>query len=106
MFGPVAYFDPSGESLRDWRLDVGALLGVTRKPNQMSPERVHLPLADGSFIVETHLIPGDFIPPFGEPYRAPVEFLRVDSEYGVHSLGRWEEREHIYLQPSGPPSLP
>jgi len=106
MLGPVAYFDPAGELLRDWRIDVGALFGATGKPNQMSTERVHLPLADGSFIVQAHLIPGDFIPPFGEPYRAPVEFLRVDPEYMVHSLGRWEEREFIYLQPSGPPSLP
>lgn len=106
MLGRVAHFDPSGEFLMDWRIDVSALFGATQGPNRTAPERVHLPLADGSFIVETFLIPGDFIPPFGEPYRAPVEFLRVDSEYGVHSLGRWEEKEHIYLQPSGPPGLP
>lgn len=106
MFGPVAYFDPSGKLLRDWRIDVGALFEATRKPNQMSPERVHLPLPDGSFIVEAILVPGGFIPPFGEPYRVPIEFLRIDSTYSAYSLGRWEEGEHVYLQPPGPPGLP
>ena len=106
MLGPVAYFDPSGKLLRDWGIDVEALFAATRKPNRWSPERVHLPLADGSFIVEASLIPGDFIPPLGEPYRAPVELVRIDSDYTAHSLGRWEETEHIYLQSGGPPGLP
>ncbi len=106
MAGPVAYFDPSGKLLRDWRIDVGALFEATRNPNQMSPERVHLPLAGRSFIVQAILVPGDFIPPFGEPYRVPVEFLMIDSTYAARSLGRWEEGERLYLQPPGPPRLP
>lgn len=106
MLGPVAYFDPSGELLRDWRIDVGALFAATRKPNQIPPESVYLPLSDGSFIVEVGLVPGDFIPPFGEVYRVPVEFLRIDSTYAALSLGRWEEREMIYLQGPGPPIVP
>ena len=106
MFGPVAYFDSSGRFLRDWRIDVEALFAATRKPNQMSPERVHLPLPDGSFIVEAFLVPRDFIPPFGEPYRAPVEFLRIDSTYAAYSLDRWEEGERVYLPPPGPAHIP
>lgn len=105
MFGPVIHFDPAGEVLRDWRIDVGALFSVVRKPNQMSPERVHLPLADGSFVVGVGLIPGNFIPPPGEPYRVPVEFFRIDSTYFAHSLGRWEEMENLYAQ-GVPPALP
>ena len=106
MLGPVAYFDPSGELLRDRRIDVGALLAVARKPNQTSPERVHLPLADGSFIVQVGLIRSDLMPPLGVPYRWPVEFFWIDSTYTAHSLGRWEERENIYMEDPGPPDLP
>jgi hypothetical protein len=106
MFGPVAYFDPSGRLHRDWRIDVGALFEAIRRPNQMSPERVRLPLPDGSFIVDAALVPGDFIPPFGEPYRVPVEFFRVDSTYATYSLGRWEEGERLYLQSPGPGHIP
>lgn len=107
MFGSVALFDPSGKLLRDWRIDVGRLFATTRKPNQMSPERVHLPLPDGSFIVEVGLIPGDFIPPWGQTYRAPMEFFRIDSAYTAHSMGQWEEAEWLYLLSGGhDPSLP
>lgn len=106
MFGPVSYFDSSGRFLKSRRIDVGALFGAVQKPNRMSTERVHLPLADGSFIVEAALVPGDFVPPRGEPYRVPVEFFRIHPDYAAHSLGRWEEREHVYLRPPAPPSLP
>ena len=97
-FGPVTYFNPVGEVLRSWRADVGAVFAAVRKPNQMQigPERVHLPMPDGSYIVLVGLIPGDFVPPSDVPYRVPVEFFRIDSAYGAHSLGRWEEREHLY----------
>lgn len=106
VLGPVAYFDPTGELLRDWRVDVELLRAATHKPNQISPERAHLPLADGSFIVLVGLGPGNVVPPLGVAYRVPVEFFRIDSTYTAHSLGRWEEREHIYLHPWGPPGLP
>lgn len=75
--GPVTYFNPAGEVLRSWRVDVGAVFAAVRKPNQMSPERVHLPTTDGSYIVQVGLIPGDFLPPQGVPYRVPVEFVRI-----------------------------
>lgn len=106
MFGPVSYFDPSGRFLKSRLIDVGEVFAAVQKPNRMSPEGVYLPLADGSFVVAGGLIPGDFIPPWGEPYRVPLEFFRIGSDYAAHSLGRWEEREHIYLRPSGPPGLP
>ena len=96
MFGPVTYFNPVGEVLRSWRADVGAVLAAVRKPNQFGPERVHLPTTDGSYIVLVGLIPGDFLPPADVPYRVPVEFFRIDSAYGAQSLGRWEDREHLY----------
>ena len=108
-FGPVTYFNPAGEVLRSWRVDVGAVLAAVRKPNQMSPERVHLPMADGSYIVQVGLIPGDFLPPPDVPYRVPVEFVRIDSAYTAYSLGRWEEDEHLYnyqYTPGVSPLLP
>ena len=108
-FGPVTYFNPAGEVLRNWRFDVGAVLAEVRRPNQMSPERVHLPMADGSYIVQVGLISGDFLPPPDVPYRVPVEFVRIDSAYTAYSLGRWEEDEHLYnyqYTPGVPPLLP
>lgn len=105
MLGPIAYFDPSGQLLRSWRIDVGALFAEVRKRHQRVPERVHLPLADGSFIVQVYLNPGGFSPPRGVRYRSPVEFITIDSTYTARSLGRWEEREYVYqegIQPSVP----
>ena len=92
MLGPVAYFDPSGRLHRDWRIDVGALFAVLRKRNLRPSERVHLPLQDESFILQISLIPQDFMLPVGVPYRAPREFIRVDSAYGVYTFGRWEDK--------------
>ena len=108
-YGPATYFNPAGEVLRSWRVDIGAVLAAVRKPNQMSPERVHLPMADGSYIVQVGLIPGDFLPPPDVPYRVPVEFVRIDSAYTAYSLGRWEEDEHLYnyqYTPGVSPLLP
>lgn len=105
-FGPVAWFAPSGRLLRERRIDAGSVFGATRKPNQMSAEGVYEPLADGSFIVMVGLVPGDFMPPFGEPYRVPVEFFRIDLDYSAYSLGRWEWVDVLYLQSPGPRVLP
>ena len=44
MLGPVAYFEPSGELIRDWRIDVGALASTLRQWSQRLPERVHSPV--------------------------------------------------------------
>ena len=103
MFGAISHFNPSGELLRDWRVDVGALLTSMREWDRRLPERVALPLADGSFVVEAYLTPLGFYPP--SPYRSPFEYFRIDSTYGAHSLGRWEGREHIY-EPGMPASIP
>ena len=105
FFGPVTYFNPAGEVLRSWRVDVGAVLEAVRRPNQMSPERVHLPLRDGTYIVQVGLVPGLAVPPQGVPDRLPVEFVRIDSSYGAHSFGRWEDDEHLY-SPGVHPELP
>ena len=105
MFGPVTYFNPAGEVLRSWRVDVGAVVAAVRKPNQRSPERVHLPMSDGSYIGQVVLLPVGSIPPPDVPYRVPVEFVRIDSAYGVYSLGRWEQDEHLY-SPGVHPELP
>ena len=103
MFGAIAYFNTSGELLREWRVDVGGLMTSLAKWNRRLPERVALPLTDGSFIVAAYLTPLGFYPP--SPYRSPIEYFRIDSNYGAHSLAQWEGREHIY-EPGIPASIP
>lgn len=105
MLGPISYFDPSGQLLRDWRIDVGALFASVREASRRLPERVFLPLGDGSFIVQTFLGSADSPPPVGVPFRSPIEFFRVDSSYATHSLGRWERRER-FRQEGLPASVP
>lgn len=105
MFGPIAYFDPSGEVLRDWRIDVGALFDEVRKQHEQVPERVHLPLSDGSFIVQVFLHPVGWRTPLGIPFRSPIEFVRIDSASATHSLGRWDRKERV-VQEGLPVSLP
>ncbi len=95
MLGPISYFDPSGQLLRDWRIDVGALFAKVRRVSERVPESVFLPLGDGSFIVQTFLSPVDSPLPVGVPFRSPIEFLRIDSSYTVHSLGQWARREVV-----------
>lgn len=95
MLGPISYFDPSGQLLRDWRIDVGALFATVRRVSERVPESVFLPLGDGSFIVQTFLSPVDSPLPVGVPFRSPIEFLRIDSSYTVHSLGQWARREVV-----------
>ena len=91
MFGPVSYFDPSGRFLKSRLIDVGEVFAAVQKPNRMSPEGVYLPLADGSFVVAGGLIPGDFIPPWGEPYRVPSPdppaCVRSDPRHGQRDSG-------------------
>ena len=103
MFGAIAYFNTSGKLLREWRVDVGALMTSMAKWNRRLPERVALPLMDGSYIVAAYLTPLGFYPP--SPYRSPIEYFRIDSSYGAHPLGQWEGREHIY-EPGVPGSIP
>ena len=102
MFGAIAHFDPSGELLRDWRVDVGALMVSLQEWSQRLPERVRLPLRDGSFIVAVYHTPLGFMP--DGIYRAPIELYVIDSAYNAHPLGRWEGSEHVY--PGRPRSVP
>ena len=95
MLGPVCYFDPSGNLLRERRIDFGALIAATREDSQRPGENVHLPLPDGSFLIET--VPDDWRPP-AEPeqvYRRPTGYLRIDSAYSAHAFGWWEGLEHL-----------
>ena len=103
MFGSVAHFTPSGELLRDWRVDVGRLMTSLEKWNRRLPESIQLPSTDGSFFVAADLAPPDFYPP--SPYRSPIEYYRIDSLYVAHPFGHWEEREHIY-EPGVPALVP
>ena len=103
MFGAIAYFNTSGELLRDWRVDVGRLMTSLEKWNRRLPESIQLPSTGGSFFVAADLAPPDFYPP--SPYRSPIEYYRIDSLYVAHPFGRWEEREHIY-EPGVPALVP
>ena len=95
MFRPVYYFDPSGKLLRERRIDLGALIAATRTGNQDPGETVHLPLPDGSFLIET--VPSDWQPPAepGQIYRRPTGYVRIDSTYSAHSFGWWGGRERL-----------
>ena len=93
--GPVAYFDPAGNLLRQRSIDVGALFAAVRTPGQTAPERVHLPLDDGSFMVQ--LGRSDWSPTPGELYRRPIRFMRIDSDHSAQSFGWWEDRERVLL---------
>lgn len=103
MFGSVAHFTPSGELVRDWRVDVGRLMTSLEKWNRRLPESIQSPSTGGSFFVAADLAPPDFYPP--SPYRSPIEYYRIDSLYVAHPFGRWEEREHIY-EPGVPALVP
>ncbi len=96
MFGPVYYFDPSGELLRERRIDLGALVAATRTGDQHPGETVHRPLPDGSFLIEA--VRSDWQPPAetGQVYRRPTGYLRIDSTYSAHSFGWWEGRETLW----------
>lgn len=95
MMGPVAYFDPTGNLLRQRSIDVGALFAATRTPGLTAPERVHMPLKDGSFMVQVGR--SDWSPTPGELYRRPIRFMRIDSDHSAQSFGWWEGRERVLL---------
>ena len=103
MFGPVYYFDPSGKLVQERRIDLGALIAATRTDIQRPGETVHLPLPDGSFLIEA--VPSDWQPPAepGRIYRRPTRYMRIDSAYSAYSFGWWEGRERVS---SGSENLP
>ena len=94
-YGSVAYFDTAGTLLRHRLIDLGAMMAAISLGN--ATERA-TPLGDGSFVA--HVSRRDFRvppPPPGQPFRPPVEYVRIDSTYAAHSLGSWEgfERSRI-----------
>ena len=88
MFGPVYYFDPSGEILRERRIDLGALTETVQAEGWI-PNETPWPLPDGSFKISVY--PDSWAPPdrSGVVYRPPRGFVRIDSAYSAHSFGGW-----------------
>ena len=95
MLGPVAYFDPAGNLLKQRSIDVGAVFAATRTASQTAPERVHMPLDDGSFMVQVGR--SGWSPTLGELYRRPIRFLRIDADHSGQSFGWWEGGERVHL---------
>ena len=93
-FTRVNHFDSTGTFVGARPLDVAAVLANTRTATEYSPENIKIPLPDGSFIVQRGL--HDQAPPApGEIQRRPVEYLRIDTDYSVHSFGWWRWREGL-----------
>lgn len=98
-FGPVSYFDTDGDLIRTRSVDLGK---VMRAVNGVTAESRRIPLADGSFVtsvVEEH--DPTLQRSVGEVVRLPVEFVRVDQEYGIRSLGIWEGWEVVTVDFGG-----
>ena len=95
MSGPTYHYDPSGKLLKESRLDVGRLIEATRSADVYPGESMHEPLPDGSFLLQRRRI--DWQPPTraGEIFRRPREYVRIDSDYAVHSFGWWEAEEEL-----------
>ena len=87
-FGYVSYFDTTGTVVNHRRIDAGRIFEQTKTPGQTPPERIHMPLADGSFLVIVH--PRDVpIPDSDEFFRPSWGFVRIDTADVAHSLGWW-----------------
>ena len=91
-FGPVNYFDTGGELIRTRSVDLGKVMGEV---NGLSAESRRIPLADGSFVTE--IVKDDPTRQFlvGTVVRSSIEFVRIDQEYGIRSLGIWEGLEIV-----------
>ena len=96
-FTRVNYFDPMGTFIGARRLDVATVLDKTRTATEYSPESIDIPLPDGSFVVQRGL--RDYpLPQPGEIQRRPVEYLRIDTAYALHSFGWWRWDEIIGMR--------
>ena len=96
-FTRVNYFDPMGTFIGARRLDVATVLENTRTATEYSPESIDIPLLDGSFVVQRGL--RDYPQPQpGEIQRRPVEYLRIDTAYALHSFGWWRWDEIIGMR--------
>ncbi len=93
-FTRVNYFDSMGTFVGARRLDVATVLERTRTATEYSPESITIPLPDGSFVVQRGIV--DYPRPQpGEIQRRPVEYLRIDTAYALHSFGWWRWGEVI-----------
>ena len=98
MSGPIYHYDPSGELLKESRVDARRLLEATRSAEVYPGESMHEPLPDGSFLLERRR--QNWRPPTGagEIYRRPTEYVRIDADYAVHSFGWWESEEELSMR--------
>lgn len=100
-FGYVSYFDTAGTVVKHRRIDAGRIFEQTRIPGQIPPERIHMPLADGSFLVIVHRR-DEPIPEGDEFFRPDWGFVRIDTTYLAHSLGWWGGMEQRSLRSLDP----
>lgn len=98
MSGPIYHYDPAGSLLKESRIDVRALSEATRSADVYPGESMHQPLPDGSFLLERRR--ADFRRPTraGVIYRRPTEWVRIDSDYAMHSFGWWEAEEELSMR--------
>ena len=92
MLTGVHQFDSTGRFLHRRPIDVATVLARTRTATETSPESIRIPLLDGSFIVGRGLRERPPLQP-GEIRRSPVEYLRIDTAYVLHSFGWWRSGE-------------
>lgn len=93
-FSRVNYFDSMGTFIGARQLDVATVLERTRTATEYPPESIMIPLLDGSFVVQRGI--WDYPRPQpGEIQRRPVEYLRIDTAYALHSFGWWKWDELI-----------
>ncbi len=93
-FTRVNYFDSMGTFVGARQLDVATVLDNTRTATEHSPESIKIPLSDGSFVVQRKL--RDYPAPRpGEIQRPPLEYLRIDTDYSLHSFGWWRMSEGL-----------
>ena len=52
MSGPIYHYDPSGNLLKESRIDTGRLVEATRPAELYPGESMHEPLPDGSFLLQ------------------------------------------------------
>lgn len=98
MSGPIYHYDPSGSLLKESRIDVRALSEATRSAEVYPGESMHQPLPDGSFLLDRRLVNWKRPTRAGEIYRRPTEWVRIDSDYAMHSFGWWEAEEELSLR--------
>ena len=93
-FGPVSYFDTDGDLIRTRSVDLGKVMAGT---TGVTAESRRIPLADGSFVTTGGVGEPTLNPPVGTLIRRPLEFVLVDQEHVVRSLGVWDGLEYVLL---------